>query len=141
MKDENPMDHEDEDLKLRFAALRRENERRAIDYTSIRARRTKRSDRDRFGVRPNVLNWWKPGLTIALTAAAAVALWLSIAGERAPQNEPWAAGQWAMPTDVLLDLSTFPGDHLLHEFPEIGTLPVEAPDGAQNPPSNRRTPV
>ena len=131
---------QDDDLKARFTALRLEDEQRAPHFRSVRSHRPIDDERQRGAGQARTGGWWGPGLTIAF-AVTAMMLWLSDGGDRAPQDAPWTAGQWEMPTDVLLDLSTLPGGNLLHDLPDIGRPSIQAPDGAHIPSSNRRIPV
>lgn len=131
---------EDAALKAQFDSLRRFQTGEAPTYQSIRSRNV---GRGLGGEAPAIRSGWLPGLVLA--AAAALMVWLSAETERSEGPAPWVAGQWAMPTDVLLDLSTLPGDHMLYEVPEFGGLPASVPalvpDGAMKPSLDRRIPV
>ena len=143
MTDRQPRD-EDEDLRARFSALRRDDARRVLDYQMVRARRPGATARLRNGQgasSPRANRLSIPRWTFAFAAAAVGLIWL-FAGQDSTSPDPaWPSAEWLMPTDALLDLSSLPGDALLHEIPEIGTLPVESPAGAQNPDSDWRTPA
>ena len=123
-------------LKAQFESLRNVQEGDTPTYESIVSRNARREIRGKDRSRPSA---WLPGL--ALASAAAMILWFATGPDRSPTHEPWVAGQWAMPTDVLLDLSNLPGDHMLYELPEIGTAPASVPEGAMKTSLDRRIPV
>lgn len=126
--------HDDErDLRERFVALRASDAELDPGYGPIRSAVPRRA----VAVR------WAP--VLAAAAAALGALWLSIPDgtPRSMTPEPTPAlalGGWTMPTDVLLDLSGLPGNALLRELPDLGSLPPDAIDGARSarPTPNRR---
>ena len=144
--------NEDEDLQARFGELRAQQENDVPGFRSILHREAGRSHnvegRIRIGAR------WIPGLAFA--AAAAVFLWIAATKDPSVEEERFVdepsapdafvvghlvVGEWNMPTDALLDLSALPGNDLLNEVPEIGILPIQSPDGAQNESYNRRIPA
>jgi hypothetical protein len=114
---------DDRDLRERFAAMQRHEAADAPTYTEIRERRAS----VRAAAAPRRVHWWAPALA---AAAAVVATWLAIPPAPPPVPPAWTPGQWAMPTDVLLDLSGLPGDGLLRALPAIGPIDPGAPDDA-----------
>jgi hypothetical protein len=152
------MTHSDDDLKTRFEELRRHEEATAPNYHALLRRPTTAAEADRAGTRRRK----RAALAFALVASVAMILWW---GSRpvAPEKSfdpafagPLDPGKWSMPTDVLLDLSTLPGDDLWSGFPEIGGSeigrpehgapvigrpPVESSEGAKNESHSRRIPV
>jgi len=143
---------EEDDLKAKFGELRAQQESGFPGFHSILDRAPRRTTHVETG-------WikcdgWIPGLALAAVIAAFV--WIASTGnpsleERFFVDGPSApapfvlgqlvVGEWSMPTDSLLDLSALPGDGLLNELPEIGILPIQAPDGAQNESSKQRIPA
>ena len=140
---------EEEDLKAKFGELRSQRAPGIPGFRSVLERETHRTTHiDRGWLERG---GWVPGLALAAVATAFV--WIASTGDPPLEedlfvDEPSApealvlghlvVGEWSLPTDSLLDLSTLPGDELLNEFPEIGVLPIQGPDGAQNESSNRR---
>jgi len=126
----------DQDLRDRFAALRRQEEPQAPGFTS-------RPASSRKPVRPR-----SPGTLLAaaafLLAIAAAGLWLRTASHR-PQPEPGkpvaSIADWKPPTDFLLDT---PGRQLLATVPAIGALqngsiaPIPAPTPHRKNPQVRK---
>ena len=148
------MNDEDDDLKANFRQLRAQQETGFPGFRSILNRETRATNKvDRGWIKRD---GWIPGL--ALAAVATAFFWI-VTTEKENQalekdlfvdglSRPDAfvlghlvVGEWSMATDSLLDLSALPGDELLDEFPEIGTLPIQGPDGAQNESSNTRIPA
>lgn len=113
----------DDDLRARFQRLREHEARSAPDFDAVLRR-------DGAGRPLRRGRLWAPALAVAIATALVVALWPRKA-PMPPETALWTAGDWAMPTDVLLEL---PGSELLRELPEIGREP-----GAASPPQSRRT--
>jgi len=148
------IDDEDDDLKAKFGRLRAHQEPGFPGFRSILDREPHRTTNVDVGWGRR--SGWIPGL--ALAAVATAFFWIATTEKENQALEedlfvdrPSApdafvlghlvVGEWSMPTDSLLDLSALPGDELLDEFPEIGTLPIRGADGAQNESSNRRIPT
>ena len=132
------MTKNDDDLRTRFAALREDDVESIPDFDSVRSRALRASP----GITRSFFDMaWRPAFAFALVSASAALLWFSGAAEPPSDVQPWTAGQWAMPTDVLLDLTNIPGGDLLREIPDFGTLPTRAPEGAQTESTRRRIPV
>lgn len=129
------MSRDEEELKEAFGQLREEQEPLTPAYRTLMARRSAAGEAVATG---SPARWWIPGLTAA-AAVAALLVWSARGPGIAPAEPPWTPGQWAMPTDVLLDLSAIPGDELLHELPELTPTPIRPPEGAHHHDTRRRT--
>jgi hypothetical protein len=100
----------DQDLRGRFAALRREEEKQVPEFGSL-LRPRRRTSGGRV--------YWLAGAACVLVLLVAV-LWQRSTRPRPP--EVWVASitQWKAPTDFLLQT---PGSELLRGVPEIGAWP------------------
>jgi hypothetical protein len=116
----------DEKLRERFEALRRDDARDLPGFAASLKARARRPAAGRAWI-------WAPACAAAL--GAALALWLP-RPQPTPMPAPWQTGGWRMPTDVLLDV---PGSQLLRELPELHT-PHFLPGGPERPAPSRRMP-
>jgi hypothetical protein len=97
----------DDALRERFAALRREEERRAPEFASLWPGRV-RAQRGKTR--------WLVAAACALTVVAAV-LWLRSILHKPADVSVASLAEWKAPTDFLLET---PGRELLRTVPEIG---------------------
>jgi hypothetical protein len=122
------MTENDQDLRDRFAALRRDEETRAPGFAAM-SKPSTRQVRRRSPAR-------LIAATTLLTAVIAVALWLSPAGwnhefwnrelwrpHRDQGSQVASITKWKSPTDFLLQT---PGSELLRTVPDLGILQPEA---------------
>jgi len=116
------MNGSDEDLRDRFAALRREEEARTPEFARLLKTRVER-----------VRRWPAVSMTAAAVCTViviAVALWLGRAAWRPHQEQRAAVASitaWKSPTDFLLET---PGSEMLRTMPELGFSRVETKAGA-----------
>ena len=123
------MRDDDDDLRSAFATLREEEAGSLPDFAAMRTRGLAERDdaaENRRGFRPF------PARLFAFTVAGvAIAAWFFGGAPRhTPDPAPFAPGQWAMPSDALLDLSRVPGSSVLGELD--WAPPPPARDGASS---------
>ena len=102
-------DNDERGLRDAFEQLRDEEGGRLPGYRTIRSRGPMADDSVPFSIR-----WWIPAFGVAAAVLLSV-LWMS-PPSRSPATVGWAPGQWAMPSDVLLDLSGLPGSSVMGEL-------------------------
>ncbi len=114
-------DNEDRDLREDFSRLRHRDARGVPGFSSILNRPERAAPASITD--GSSRRWWLP----AVVFAAALA-WFLMPTSRAPIHEVqlWKAGQWVMPSDVLLDLSSLPLSGLMGEF-ESNPIDLGAP--------------
>lgn len=129
---DNDRDFRDDDLRGRFAALRREEEAQAPEFAVLP------------GGGPEHGRWRSVGKLVAvavcLVTITAAALWLRLASqklEREPGKPVASLTEWRSPTDFLLET---PGRELLRTVPAIGVWHdyAKAPGGRQEHPQVRK---
>ncbi|GEM_PF-5390734 len=124
-------DHDD-DLRSAFETLREEEAGSLPDFASMRTRAL--AERDDEAENPRGFLPFPAGLFAFTVAAVAIAGWFFAGAPRptplTPDPAPFAPGQWAMPSDALLDLSRVPGSSVLGELD--WAPPPPARDGASS---------
>lgn len=130
--------NDDEDLRRRFAALRNFDAARAPTFEALRPQAATRRS---AGSDARLWRLWKPVAGFAFAAAAALVFFGQPDRTPSEAGGEWAIEAWHMPTDALLDLSSLPGDPLLHEMPSIEVLPIDSFEGARAETPARRIPT
>lgn len=103
------MEHSDQDLRERFAALRREEAERVPHFTMLEQRRP---------AKPWPL--WKPAMAFVALALAA-ALFLKFDQRPGPLSRGPSITEWKSPTDFLLQT---PGREVLTHVPVFAQWPA-----------------
>jgi hypothetical protein len=103
--------HDDRDLRDRFAVLRREEEAQAPRFAL--PLRVPVAPRGRWSA-PRLV-----GVTVSLVAMVVAVFWLGIVAPKPPRNGVAVASitEWTAPTDFLLQT---PGGELLRTVPAVG---------------------
>jgi len=100
----------DQDLRGRFAALRRAEEQQAPDFALL-LRPRQHSSRGRA-------RWWVAATCMVMVLAAIA--WQRTTGRRPQEISVVSISEWKAPTDFLLET---PGRELLRTVPQIGEWP------------------
>lgn len=127
----DPREPEDRDLRERFGALRRRERNETAPFADVLGQARSAAGRPSRRKPPRLV--WATG--IALLAVLLLLVARGPTGPGANELPVWAAGPWAVPTDVLLET---PGFDLLRGFPAL-PAPSIAPEEVEGSVRHRRT--